>query len=145
MSKRDRQKKKIIELLEDIPNICIVCDKAGVPRSTYYRWRREDIGFREQTNEAEILGRESINDLAESALIAGIKDGNFKFLKYWLDHNHKKYSKNPESISCPLIKEEQGLTAEQIEKIEWIFGHEEEKYQARKKCQECKESSCENG
>ena len=69
MSKRERLKAKFVELLQEYPVIEAICKKIGVSRATYYRWRDDDISFRNMSDEAFAQGRGSINDLAESVVM----------------------------------------------------------------------------
>ena len=101
MSKKERLKAKFVELLQEYPVIAAICKKIDVSRATYYRWRDEDISFRNMSDEAFAQGRDSINDLAESIVINGIKDSDYKWVRYWLDHNHANYVKKPDRLVCP--------------------------------------------
>ena len=85
-------KQLIIEQLKKIPIVQIVCEKVGIGRATYYRWRKESNNFSTQTDEAIIAGRLLINDMAESQLIKAIKDENFSAITFWLKNHHKAYT-----------------------------------------------------
>lgn len=85
-------KKLLLEQLERIPIIQISCEKTNVSRATFYRWKQEDPEFARLAEEAINSGVEIINDLAESKLIANIRDGNFQAVAYWLRHRHRAYS-----------------------------------------------------
>lgn len=91
IARQEKQKKLLIEHLKKIPIIQIACEKLGISRSTYYRWRDEDPEFENIATEAVNKGKSIINDMAESKLIAGIQGNNMTAIIYWLKHNHKNY------------------------------------------------------
>jgi hypothetical protein len=91
--KRRQIERPFLEQLEKVPNISLACEKLGVSRNTVYRWCNEDYQFKKRIDEAMVNGVESINDLAESKLIANINMGNLKAIQYWLDNNKKTYVK----------------------------------------------------
>lgn len=91
ITKQEQQKELLIEQLRKIPITQIACEKLGIARSTFYRWRDEDPEFKEKLIEALIKGKALINDMAESKLIAGIQSNNMQAITYWLRHNHENY------------------------------------------------------
>lgn len=101
---KDRQVKEkaaLLEQLEKIPIVQIACAKAGVARTTYYRWLNEDKNFHRRVEESKQPGIDSINDLAESAIIKKVQEGDISAAKYWLSHNHPNYhvkSRPPEKL-----------------------------------------------
>ncbi len=104
-------KKKLLLRLVKTPIVEVACNQAGVPRSTYYRWRKRDEVFAEACDEAieESTGR--INDLAESQLIAAIKDQNMTAIIFWLKHHHNRYATKVEITA--RFKQNEALTPEQ--------------------------------
>ncbi len=96
---QSRDKHKIIEQLHKLPIVQIACQRAGIPRSTYYRWRREDLAFATECNAALADGIGLINDLAESKVIAGINEGKTAFIIFWLNNRHSAYGRLKESIA----------------------------------------------
>lgn len=98
MNKQIRLKKKILEQLEKIPIIEHACQRAGVPRSTYYRWIKDDINFRHKAIGAQDKGYLAINDIAESKLVQKVTDGEWKAVTYWLESNHKNYSRSQRNV-----------------------------------------------
>ena len=88
-SKHDRE--KLLKQLGLVPIVGIACNRAGVPRSTYYRWRAEDPIFAASADESLGEGVAVINDAAESNVIKGIKDGSTNLTRYWLEHHHPTY------------------------------------------------------
>jgi predicted DNA-binding transcriptional regulator AlpA len=88
---KNPKKKQFIRQIKDVPIVSSVCQKVGISRQTYYRWYEEDEEFKDAVDKAKHIGRDSINDLAESSLINNIKDGQITATKYWLSNNHKNY------------------------------------------------------
>jgi len=89
MNKRQQKKikKEFLEFLIKTPVIQVACAKLGVARSTYYRWKEEDVNFANDAEMAELKGRELINDLAESKIINNIQNGDNTASIFWLKHN----------------------------------------------------------
>ena len=91
IARQEKQKELLIEQLGKTPITQIACEKLGIARSTFYRWRDEDLEFKEKLIQALIKGKSLINDMAESKLIAGIQNNNMQAITYWLRHNHENY------------------------------------------------------
>ena len=89
--KKYRKEQALLEQLKTIPNVSLACEKVGLSRNTVYRWCREDPEFKARLDEALESGVESVNDLAESKLIANINSGSMRAIQYWLDNNKKTY------------------------------------------------------
>lgn len=87
-----KNKSQVLEQLKINPIIQIACQKSGVSRATFYRWRREDEDFKKQTEEAIRDGVMLINDLAESQLLAAIKEQNLTAIIFWLKNHHADYA-----------------------------------------------------
>lgn len=96
----DRRQKKLKEaLLEEfrkIPIVQVACNKHGVSRATYYRWRQEDEVFANAADEALDEGVLMVNDMAESQLLSAIRDKNMTGIIFWLKSHHKAYSSKVE-------------------------------------------------
>jgi ACT domain-containing protein len=105
-------KEKLLERLRKTPIIEVACKQADIPRSTYYRWRKEDQEFEVACVEAIEQGASLINDLAESQLISAIKDKNITAILYWLKHRHPAYTSRLE-LSGTLNHEAEVLNSEQ--------------------------------
>lgn len=112
---KDQTKNLIIEGLKKTPIIQLVCEKNGLARSSFYRWRKSDKKFAEQVDKALVQGRQMINDMAESQLISGIKDKNMTAIIFWLKNNHKNYSTKIELSG--KLRTEHKLTPEQEDEI----------------------------
>lgn len=94
----------LLEQLKKTPIIQIACEKAGVGRATYYRWRNEDMEFTKAANEALNEGALLVNDMAESQLIGSIRDKNMTAIIFWLKNHHPSYA-NKLEVSGNLTKE----------------------------------------
>ena len=92
MTKTDQTKKLLLEQIGRNPIIQIACEKTGVSRMTYYRWKNEDKEFSKQIDTALLEGQSLVNDLAESQLISAVKDRNIQAIMHWLRHHHPTYA-----------------------------------------------------
>lgn len=109
--KKDSGKKKILEQMHITPIVQIVCEKAGISRATYYRWRSEDETFKKEADIAIAEGEALITDMSESQLISLIRDRNFQAVQLWLKHHHPSYSTRVEITAN--VKNDYELTPEQ--------------------------------
>lgn len=110
-----RQKKEKLALLERLKRLPIVqaaCEKEGVGRATYYRWRRDDVEFAQQADEALSQGEAIVNDMAESQLMSAIRDKNLTAIIFWLKHHHARYATKVE-VTAQLKGMSEVLTPEQ--------------------------------
>lgn len=89
--KTELHKSKLIEQIKKTPIIQIACEKTGISRATYYRWRKLDANFREEAEQALLDGVALVNDMAESQLISAIRSQNMTAIIFWLKHHHKDY------------------------------------------------------
>lgn len=87
-----KNKQQVIDQLKFNPIIQIACQKSGVSRATFYRWRSEDEDFKKQTETAIQDGVLLINDLAESQLLAAIREQNLTAIIFWLKNHHGDYA-----------------------------------------------------
>jgi hypothetical protein len=110
-----KNKELIVEQLKKTPIIQVVCEKLNVPRSSFYRWRKDDKDFSQKVDEALFIGKHLVNDLAESQLISAIKDRNMTAIIFWLKNHHKNYANKLELSG--RIRTETKLTPEQEEEI----------------------------
>ncbi len=92
MKPRNKNQRRILNELEDNPLIERACKKVGIARSTFYRWCGSNPGFKEQAEAVIARGRDKMNDFAESKLLEAINSGNMQGIRYWLDHNSKRYA-----------------------------------------------------
>ena len=91
MKKSDQTKQMFLEQLKKTPIVQIACEKLGISRASFYRWRAEDAAFAKQADESILEGHLLVNDLAESQLIGAVKDRNMQAIMYWLKHHHRDY------------------------------------------------------
>jgi hypothetical protein len=113
ITKRQKeQKEAIIQNLEKIPIIQVICEKLGISRATFYRWRESDPDFDKRVKEALNKGISLINDLAESKLLANIQDQNTTSIIFWLKNHHSAYRERLE-VSTSHNEEEENLTSTQ--------------------------------
>jgi len=110
----------MLEQLKKTPVVQICCEKLGVSRSTYYRWREEDPLFAKEADQALADGVSLVNDMAESQLLSAIRDRNISAIFYWLNHRHSAYSNKLEVTA--KIKDE-SLTPEQQQLIKQALEH----------------------
>lgn len=87
-----KNKQQVIDQLKFNPIVQIACQKSGVSRATFYRWRSEDEEFKKQSEIAIKDGVLLINDLAESQLLAAIKEQNLTAIIFWLKNHHGDYA-----------------------------------------------------
>lgn len=91
--KKKRKAKQFLEHLINIPIVSVACEKTGISRQTFYRWRVEDCEFRKEADIALSLGKDAISDLAESKIVTKINTGDMRAAMYWLDNNKKPYNR----------------------------------------------------
>jgi len=96
-----KSKASFLECLKTTPIIQVACQKTGISRATYYRWRKEDEKFKTKSDSSLKEGTYLINDMAESQLISLIKEKNMTAIIFWLKHHHKDYSENRMYLSIP--------------------------------------------
>lgn len=107
----------LLEQLKKTPIVQIACEKAGVGRATYYRWRKEDPDFAKTADEAISEGSFLVNDMAESQLMSAIRDRNLTAIIFWLKHHHPKYATRVE-VSGRIEHLRQELTEEEKQLVE---------------------------
>lgn len=105
---RRASKPAVADQLRRTPIVEVACQKAGVSRMTYYRWRRDDPAFAAEADAALAAGRALVSDLAEGQLVAAIRDRSLPAVTYWLRHHHPDYRAKLE-VALP----EEALTPEQ--------------------------------
>ena len=103
--RQDKLKVILLEQLKRTPIKEIACDKAGVSRTTFYRWIKGSKKFAEEVEAAFNEGREFINDLAESQVISLIRQGEIAAMRLWLQYNSHRYANKVEHSGTVEIKE----------------------------------------
>lgn len=118
--RQEENKSKLIELLQKTPIVQVVCEKSGVSRATYYRWRSEDKKFKEESDKALKEGIEMINDMAESQLLSSIRDKNMTAIIFWLKNHHQSYipkleiSSDQNQLRDDLTPDEEAIVREAL-------------------------------
>lgn len=110
--RQSEEKKKLLEQLLKTPIVQIACEKSGVSRATYYRWRKADDTFSESADKALQDGSLLVNDMAESQLMSAIRDKNLTAIIFWLKHHHPLYATKVE-VTAKLKADNEILTSEQ--------------------------------
>lgn len=108
----DTNKELLIEQLKKTPIVQVACEKVGIGRATYYRWHKEDEEFTKLADEAIAEGSLLVNDMAESQLMAAIRDQNLTAIIFWLKHHHPLYATRVE-VTAKLKHDNEQLTPEQ--------------------------------
>ena len=112
--RQTKSKELLLEILKKTPIVQIACEKAGIGRASYYRWRKEDPEFAQQSDQALLDGSLLVNDMAESQLMSAIKDKNMTAIIFWLKHHHPAYATRVE-VTTSNKNQEIILTDEQKE------------------------------
>lgn len=128
--RQDMQKAALVDQLRKTPIVQIACEKLGIGRATFYRWKQEDGAFAKQVDAAISEGRLMINDLAESQLIGAVKDRDMRAIMYWLKHHHTDYKTRIElegSVNTihELSDEQKALVAEALKLAGITIGYGE--------------------
>lgn len=115
--KSDKFKQEFLEQLRKTPIVEYACKKAGIGRTTFYRWKRESNEFHELADEALSEGISLISDIAEANLISGVKSGDTQSVLFWLRHHRDAY-KNKVEIDGRIKQVDENLTPEQAAIVE---------------------------
>jgi len=110
--KQKLKREELIEQLKKTPIVQIACEKVGVGRATFYRWRKDDKGFAEAIEQALSDGAYLVSDMAESKLISAIKKENLAAIIFWLKSHHPKYRTKLE-VDANIRTLDEALTPEQ--------------------------------
>lgn len=119
--RKSKQIELLIEQLKKTPIIQIACEKVGLNRATYYRWYRDNKEFRKLVDEALSEGSLLVNDMAESQLLAAIRDQNLTAIIFWLKNHHKNYRTRVELSGS--VSSHRALTAEEEKMIQKALIH----------------------
>lgn len=111
-ARKAREQALLLEQLRKVPIVSIACEKAGIGRATYYRWKKDDAEFSKAADEALAEGTHLVNDMAESQLLAAIRDNNLGAVMYWLKHRNPNYN-NKLEVTARLKQIDDELTPEQ--------------------------------
>lgn len=114
--KTDKNKELVIQQLKKTPIVQVSCEKVGIGRATFYRWKQEDQDFATMADEALLEGSLLVNDVAESQLMSAIRDKNLTAIIFWLKHHHPNYATKVE-VTARLKADNEILTPEQEELV----------------------------
>lgn len=116
--------------LKKTPIVQVACERTGISRATYYRWRKDDPEFADKADIAIDEGLNLINDMAESQLISAIKDRNLTGIIFWLKNHHKNYSPKLEVTTkngdIPITDEQREIIKQSLD-MAFGLNSEEEK------------------
>ncbi len=83
----EKQKKDVLKALKTtMGNVSLSCEKVGISRFAFYRWREEDSDFNREVEEIN----ERTLDFVESKLMQGIQDGNARMIIFFLSTKGRK-------------------------------------------------------
>jgi hypothetical protein len=83
---RFSEQSKLLQMLSEGATVKSACQKMGLNRTTYYSWYKNNIDFRNHADEAIVLGKHSIRDLAFSTVVKEAHGGNLKASIFLLQH-----------------------------------------------------------
>ncbi len=117
----DKQKilTTLCEELKERPIAQYAVKKAGISRSQFYRWMKEDPDFAQKITEAIQEGNAVVNDFTVSKLLTGINNDNLSAVFFWLRHRHPDFSNKLEitakqEITHTLTDEEKDIIKEAL-------------------------------
>lgn len=120
MNKAEQNKQLLLTQFKKTPIVQVACEKLGIGRASYYRWRNDDEDFAEAADEALAEGAQLVNDMAESQLLSAIKNQNMTAIIFWLKHHHNRYATKVEvtakhqQIDEQLTPEQQAIVTEAL-------------------------------
>lgn len=113
--RQQKDKEAVVENLKRMPIIEVACNKAGVSRATFYRWKEQDSTFSQTADQAQEEGEALIRDVAVSKIIKGINDDNLTAAMYWLNHRDPRFSNKIEVTTNS--KPQEALSPDQQEAV----------------------------
>ena len=108
--KKNKIQKQLLEELKKVPIIQVACERCGVSRNSFYKWKRTDNIFEKKVEEAMKEGVAFVNDMSESQLLTLIKEKSWNAISFWLRNNHSRYKNK---IELTNITKQEELTSEQ--------------------------------
>lgn len=111
-----KDRENLLEQLRKTPIIQLACEKAGIGRATYYRWRKTNLKFARSSDDALQESVFLMNDLAESQLLSAIREKNMTAIIFWLKNRHRAYT-NKLNIDAKVETKDSKLTIEQEDLI----------------------------
>ena len=86
MKKKDRQELFLKHFRDSHGIVSYACQKVGITRTCYYKWRENDPKFKER---AEVVEEETI-DVVESKLLSAINNDDLTAIIFYLKTKGKK-------------------------------------------------------
>lgn len=96
--RQNRRKKEALDILkQSLGNVTATCQKIGISRQTFYKWRQTDPSFDAAVHEIN----EVTLDFVEAQMFKGIKDGNAKLIMFYLVNRGRTrgYAPKPEDAA----------------------------------------------
>lgn len=87
----EKSKAEFIEQLKQAPIIQLVCEKMGIPRSTLYRWKDEDLDFDDDIADAMSEGQQFMDDIVENKFMALVNDKHWPAIHCYITRRHPKF------------------------------------------------------
>ena len=115
--RQEKEKQIVLEQLRQIPIVEVACQKSGVSRATFYRFRNEDSEFKKAIEEAVAEGIAFMTDVSESQLILLVKEKNWPAISFWLRAHHPAY-RTKIDVNARITATPEKLTPEQEAEIE---------------------------
>lgn len=116
-----KQKDQLAEILSSMPIVSMACQRAGVGRTTYYRWLHEDFKFKQRIDVAMWEGIAMVNDLAESKLMNLIKAEDLRAITFWLRSRNAHYAIRQSLLIFPPFPDS-GLDPKTKKVLDTAFG-----------------------
>ena len=114
-----KEKQAFLDALAKQPILSIACERSGVSKASYHRWKSEDQEFSKNVDEAMTEGRGLVSDVAKAQLISLIKDKNFQAIKLWLTSLDADFK--PSLLIEGEMKIEKKLSPEEAEELRRTF------------------------
>ena len=105
MAKNSDTRVKFIQIIADTPFVNHACKKVGISRATFYRWMKDNKGFRDAVSQALKDGRENTVEIAEAVLLKKMREGDLGATKYYLSFNSERYAPR-RAAPTPAINED---------------------------------------
>ena len=115
--RQDKIRETILDHLQKMPIIQLVCEKACIARATFYRWMEQSPDFKKAVEQASQEGHRRIGDLAESKLIQLIGDNNLGAIIFYLRSHNKGYKPAIVTEIKPYDPEDDGMSEKDKEKL----------------------------
>ena len=131
----EKTKQKLLEEIQKFGIVFLACQKFGISRATYYRWKNEDEKFNEAATEAERTGRENICDIAKYALVQNIKEKNERAIEYTLSHLSPEF-KEKQTTNVVMVHRKEVPLAMQQKTLEDLIDEDEKQLNKVEKIKE---------